>query len=403
MRRALAGFAAAALALSSLAMEAAAQSQAPEPILEAADTALVVERPFVEGGYDDKPYLTGLFGRISLGGYVEANAFWTRADGVTDEASFALQRWNLLTSSRVGDHIQVWAEVEFEDGGSEIILELAQVDLELHHAANLRGGMLLLPLGYFNLAHDGPRNPFVDRPLLATDLLGTALSMPGFGLFGRFPFGEDARVTYEAYAVNGYADGLLLDSPDGTRLPLGAQNPEDANASPALVSRLAWSPMRGHELGVSGYTGAYNVFRVDGLEVDDRRAVRVAVVDARTSLLGLVLSGEFAAVSVDIPAGLEGLYASRQAAYYLDCTLPFGRGWFGTMPDAFLSAGVRLEAVDMDRGRDGDATAQVTAGVNFHPSSQSALKLDYVRNQSRDRFNNAAQGAAVKLSLTTYF
>jgi hypothetical protein len=193
---------------------------------QAVDSVAAEARPFVPGGYDDKPYLTGLFGRIAVGGYIEADAVWERADGVTEEAGFLLKRWNLLTSSRVGDRMQVWAEVEFEDGGSEIVLELAQIDLELHPAINLRGGMLLVPIGRFNLAHDGPRNPFVDRPLLATDILGSALSMPGFGLFGVVPLGGQARATYEAYAVNGYHDGLLLDSPDGTRLPFGAQNPK---------------------------------------------------------------------------------------------------------------------------------------------------------------------------------
>ena len=372
-------------------------------LAQAVDSAATEARPFVPGGYDDKPYLTGLFGRIAVGGYIEADAVWERADGVTEEAGFLLKRWNLLTSSRVGNRMQVWAEVEFEDGGSEIVLELAQIDLELHPAINLRGGMLLVPIGRFNLAHDGPRNPFVDRPLLATDVLGSALSMPGFGLFGVVPLGGEARATYEAYAVNGYHDGLLLDSPDGTRLPLGAQNPEDLNASPAMVSRIAWNPGERHELGLSAYGGAYNVFRMDGLDVDERRSVRVLAVDARTTLLGLDWNGEAAAVSVEIPSALTGLFASRQAGFFIDVTRPFGHGWLRGMPEAFLSAGARFEAIDLDRDVDGDSSTQLTAGVNLHPTRGSSLKLDYLRNRTRDRFNNAVEGAALKLSLTTYF
>ncbi len=368
-----------------------------------ADSTAVAPRPFVEGGYDDKPHLTGLFGRIAIGGYAEAHAFMERADGVTEEAGFLLKRWNLLVSSRVGERMQVWAEVEFEDGGNEIVLELAQMDLELHPAINLRGGMLLVPIGRFNLAHDGPRNPFTDRPLLATEVLGSALSMPGFGLFGLLPLGEEARATYEAYAVNGYHDGLLLDSPDGTRLPLGARNPEDLNSSPAWVSRVASSPGARHELGLSGYTGAYNVFRVDGLEVDERRAVRVAALDARTTVLGLDWNGEVAAVSVEIPSGLVGLYASRQSGFFVEVTRAFAHGWLGGMPDAFFSAGARFEGIDQDRDLEGDSRVQFTAGVNLHPSREAVLKLDYSRSRSRDRFNNAAEGAALKLSLTSYF
>ena len=147
---------------------AVASGLAPHALAMPADSLAENERPFVPGGYDDKPHLTGLFGRIALGGYAEAHATWVRADGVTDEAGFLLKRWNLLASSRVSPHMQMWAEVEFQDGGAEIVLELAQLDLEFHPAANLRAGMLLVPLGRFNLAHDGPRNAFTDRPLLAT-------------------------------------------------------------------------------------------------------------------------------------------------------------------------------------------------------------------------------------------
>ncbi len=381
----------------------AACGGASRTLAQPADSADFVTRPFVAGGYDDKPHLMGLFGRIALGGYAEAHAVWERSDGVTEEAGFLLKRWNLLASSRVGDRVQVWAEVEFEDGGNEIALELAQMDLELHPALNLRGGMLLVPIGRFNLAHDGPRNAFTDRPLLATDLLGTALSMPGFGLFGRVPVGGEARATYELYAVNGYHDGLLLGSPDGTRLPEGRRNAEDQNASPALVSRVAWSPGVRHELGLSGYAGAYNLFRVDGLDVDERRSVRVAALDARTTLLGLEWNGEVAAVTVDIPAGLIGLFASRQAGFFVEVTRAFGHRWLHGMPGAFLSAGARLEGIDLDRDLAGDSRVQLTTGVHLHPSRESVLKLDYRRSRSRDRFHNPSEGAAVQMSLTSYF
>jgi hypothetical protein len=367
------------------------------------DSLAAIDRPFIPGGYDDKPHLTGLFGRIAIGGYAEAHATMERADGVTEEAGFLLKRWNLLAASRVSPHVQMWAEVEFEDGGEEIVLELAQLDLELHPAANLRGGMLLVPIGRFNLAHDGPRNAFTDRPLLATDLLGSALSMPGFGAFGRIPLGGEARATYELYAVNGYHDGLLLASPDGTRLPAGRRNLEDRNASPAYTGRVAWNPGARHEVGLSAYAGAYNLFRIEGVDVDERRSVRIAALDARTELGGFAWNAEVAAVSVDIPLGLEGLFASRQAGFFAEVTRPFARGIFRGMPGAFLSTGARVEGVDFDRDIAGDSHIAVTTGVHFHPSPESVLKLDYRRGRSRDRFHNPSEGAAVKLCLTSYF
>jgi hypothetical protein len=41
--------------------------------------------------------------------------------------------------------------------------------------------------------------------------------------------------------------------------------------------------------------------------------------------------------------------------------------------------------------------------VNFRPTQDTALKLDYVRARGRDEFNNRGERAAVLMSLATYF
>ena len=178
------------------------------PALAQRDTTVkdTVERPFVRGGVYDKPYLARLGGRTTIGGYAEAHARWERVDGKRDEAGFEAKRFNLFTNARVSDFVRIGAELEFEDGGSEIKLEYAAIDLRIHPALTLRGGMLLSPLGKFNLAHDSPLNEFTDRPLVSTELLGVALSEAGFGAFGQVGFARTGRFTYEVYATNGFHD-----------------------------------------------------------------------------------------------------------------------------------------------------------------------------------------------------
>ena len=67
---------------------------------------------------------------------------------------------------------------------------------------------VLAPLGRFNLSHDSFLNEFTDRPLISTEVLGAALSEPGLGAFGTFDLAGTPRITYEAYAVNGFNDGV---------------------------------------------------------------------------------------------------------------------------------------------------------------------------------------------------
>ena len=365
-------------------------------------TEVASPRPFVAGGYDDKPYLTGIFGRIAVGGYIDFQAAWEREDGVTEEGGFNLKRWNLLTHTRVSPRIDVWAEVEFEDGGEEIRLELAQIDLGLYSAFGVRGGMLLLPLGRFNLSHDGPRNEFTDRPLVATELVGSALSMPGLGVFGQVPVGV-GRTTYELYAVNGYTRDIIDNSAAGTRLPAGRFNPEDENAEPSLVGRLAWDVGEAGEIGVSGLSGLYNMPQIDGLVTDERRLVQVGTLDVRALVLGFAWNGEGTLVDVDIHPGLVGLYASRQAGFFLDVSHGFGTGWISSLPRSSFSAAARIEGVDFDRDVAGDSIQQLTLGLHFRATPESVVKMDYRRGRNRDRFNNSAEAAGFLFSLTSYF
>jgi len=372
----------------------------PAAAQEPPDTA----RPFVQGGIYDKPYLTTLLGRTALGGYAEAHARFERVDGVTEELGFLAKRFNLFTATRVSDFVRIAAELEIEEGGEEITLEFAAIDVIFHPSATLRAGMILAPLGRFNLAHDSPQNDFTDRPLVSTELLGVALSEPGVGMVGTFPVGgSGGRLTYEVYAVNGFNEGILTGSADGVRIPAGAPTLEDDNASPSAVGRVAWGPRIGWELGVSGHHGAYNVFEADGLEVDERRDLTILVADIEAEPSGLRIRGEAALASLDLPASLVGAFAERQRGFYLEAVRDFGRGWVATMPESYFSAGARVDAVDFDADRTGDSARQLTLAVDFRPTPDTALKLDYVRGHSFDRFNNRADHAALLFSLATYF
>ncbi|HUQ83328.1 MAG TPA: hypothetical protein VM076_19395 [Gemmatimonadaceae bacterium] len=362
-----------------------------------------VDRPFVRGGVYDKPYLTRLGGRTTIGGYAEAHARWERVDGRRDEAGFEAKRFNLFTNTRVSDFVRIGAELEFEDGGEEVKLEYAAIDLRIHPALTLRGGMLLSPLGRFNLSHDSPLNEFTDRPLVSTELLGVALSEPGFGAFGQFGLARTGRITYELYATNGFHDGLITNSEAGTRVALGRGNLEDNNGSPAVVGRVAVSPMQSAEFGVSAHHGAYNVFDAEGTRVDERRDLTILALDAEARVLGVQLSGEAALVSIDVPPSLDGIYADRQRGFYAEAVRTFGRGWIGTMPSSSFAAKLRMDYVDFDTERVGQGSGQVSLGLNFRPTQDSVLKLDYVRGRSRDEFNNLADHAFLLFSLATYF
>ena len=122
---------------------------------------------------------------LKLGGYAEINWQHIGTDGVSEGHQFQMRRMTLFVSSTINRKMKFMSEIEFEEGGKEIAIEFASIDVEFHPMLNLRGGIIMNPIGSFNQNHDGPKWEFTDRPISSTQLLPATWSTAGFGLFGK--------------------------------------------------------------------------------------------------------------------------------------------------------------------------------------------------------------------------
>jgi hypothetical protein len=359
------------------------------------------KRPFVEGGIYDKPFLKSA-GRVSIGGYADAQFRYERVQGVLEEATFLLQRINLFTFAPVSERVRVAAEIEFEEGGGEIKIELGVIDFEIHDAFTFRGGIILSPLGRFNLAHDSPANELTDRPLASTEIIPATFSEPGMGFYGAFYPSSSSRITYEAYAVNGLSEGIANDLEGTLRIPAGKNNWEDNNARPAFVSRVALSPHASSELGVSVHTGPYNEYNVEGLAVaEERRDVTIFALDVDATWNRYRFSGEYAKANVEFPSSSG--FQENQQGFYGELSGTFLERRLSRLPESHFRGVVRFEIADFDSDTDGDSHRRLTFGVNFRPAPETVFKLDWQRNWVRDSFENEEEGAAILLSSASYF
>lgn len=359
-------------------------------------------RPFVKGGIYDKPYISKI-ARTSIGGYTEIHFRFEREAGVDEEVTFEPKRFNIFIYSPVSDRVRLASELEFEEGGEEIKIENANLDFEIHEALTFRGGVILSPLGKFNLAHDSPANDLTDRPLVSTELLGTTLSEAGMGFLGAFYPSANSRLTYEIYGVNGFNDRVLVGSPNGTRIAAGKGNFEDNNQRPSFVGRLDISPHPSLDLGVSGHTGAYNTYAVEGLAIDERRDLSILALDAEVRWDRFELLGEYAQSWIDVPQQLQGLLSERQQGLYGQVNVHFLQGIFRALPNSTFTGVVRYDLVDFDVDIGGDSHRRLTLGLNFRPEEEIVFKLDYQYNWVRDRFNLETPSTAILFSAATYF
>src|SRR5216117_1713449 len=228
--------------------------------------------------------------RTTVGGYMDLQYRLVNSSSSTGvgqpstgngSSSFDQQRFVPFFYSDITDRLKVAAELEIEhgirsksnDGSSiEVSLEFATIDYLIHENLNFRAGIILLPVGKFNLLHDSPLNDLSDRPLVATAIIPSTLSETGAGFYGTFYPSRLSKLDYELYVTQGF-NGYKNDPITGAFVPVitageGLRDARqrvstvddglDNNNGKAVVGRLAFSPLLGIELGGSGYFGSYD-------------------------------------------------------------------------------------------------------------------------------------------------
>lgn len=134
----------------------------------------------------------------------------------------------------------------------EAELEFANVDFLLDPRANIRAGLVLLPLGIINEEHEPPTYFGNRRPELAQTILPTTMRENAAGVYGEL---SAANLQYVAYVTNGFdAAGL---SGETAEEGLGDVKQDGAAFAENLsfTGSVEWSPLIGTKLGVSGLHG----------------------------------------------------------------------------------------------------------------------------------------------------
>jgi hypothetical protein len=155
---------------------------------------------------------------LSIGGYGEA----IYQDIVSDhgdskaKSNADLERMVLYVGYKFTDRILMNSEIEFEHASSgegaeqkgEVSAEFLNLDFFINPLANIRTGLVLMPMGMINRIHEplfyfGNHRPVVDQLIIPT----TWREM-GVGLFGAIT----PNLTYTAYVTNGLnAKGFTSD------------------------------------------------------------------------------------------------------------------------------------------------------------------------------------------------
>lgn len=364
----------------------------------------------------DRPFLQMGKVPVALGGYLETNTAYFSTNGISEGLSFQLPRLTMFMSSTIARRIKFLTEIEFEDGGHEINLEFASLDIQLASAVTLRGGVIMNPIGAFNQNHDGPKWDFISRPVSSTQMLPATWSNVGLGLYGKFYTGN-FTLGYEAYLTNGFDDNIISNGENRTSLPASKANvkrfEESSNGKPLYNGKLAMRHQNIGEIGLSYMGGIYNKFQKDGLSIDQKRLIHTLVLDFNTKLggIGTKLLGEWGWVMIDVPETYGQQFGSRQYGGFMDLVQPVLKHKILDWDNAVFSVVCRLEYVDWNAGRFkytggniADDFRAIVPGLSFRPSPQTVIRLNYRYEWQVDILGNPPnRTAGWQFGLSSYF
>jgi hypothetical protein len=399
---------------------------------------LVYAKPFVSspkaivGGYADIQFRSHSKGVLE--GY---------GNGVTN--GFDQQRFVPFIYADITEHVKFAAEIEIEHairGGSEneVSLEFGHIDYLINEPVNIRAGIVLIPLGKFNLLHDSPLNDLTDRPLVSQFVIPSTMSETGAGFYGTFYPGRTSKLDYELYVTTGpcgyEADGTpRVNEENGTKnsrqRKCASDDGLDINNGKAVSGRVAFSPMLGVEVAGSSYygnaapNGSSNPLSITAIDWSFQRGPFELIGEAAWAYAKgnsrAIQGNTIGFVPGSLLTGIEGnsgpgIPPQRMNGYYIQSNYHFMPAFLTKFsPKRFgegstFTAVIRYDRVntnlDNSNGTGGWGNLeQISFGLNYRPIEDAVFKISYQYMPMAFNPNTAERihDSALVISAATYF
>lgn len=316
---------------------------------------------------------------VTVGGYAEID--YNQPEG--DNGKMDVHRLVMLFGYKFNDKVQFVTEIEYEHV-KELYIEQAFLQYTVADNVNLRGGLMLVPMGIVNEYHEPTTFNGVERPNVDKSIVPTTWREIGIGVTGKI---DNASMRYQAYLFNGFTsvnDDKVLGGSNGLRN--GRQKGAESTINkPNFSIKFDHYGVQGLRLGLSGYFGrtqaqddiqdtegadvGISMFGLDARYINKRFSARGQYIHAKlsdTEAYNLLYE-------TDLGSELKGWYA--EAAYNL---LPLNKL-------QRLDAFVRYEQYDTHAATKEAGISrnleynrnEWTTGLSYHIAQGAVVKADY--------------------------
>ena len=371
--------------------------------------------------------------KATVGGYIDfiVTDCTNSAKDCDRGLTFDQERFIPFLYSQVTDRISVASEIEFEHGASnsaggsasksgKVVLEFATMDYRVSDSLNLRAGLILIPIGRFNLTHDTPLNDLPLRPIASRYILPSTFMESGIGIYGSFYPTKLAKVDYELYVVQGFDGGTGYNSPEGTTCTsciseskgVASAKPSaqsDNNEDKSITGRIAISPFLGVEVAGSFHHGKWDSAGKNNLTL--------YALDWSFQRGPFEFIGESAWINIEggnptpvtspalgyvPPAGMHGYFVQGNYHFLPETLKKWAPGHF-TDASTFTAV-VRYGVADTNVHSDSNTNdiSRLTLGLNYRPIEDAVFKLAWTGNGERNS-NTGSSNDGWQFQASTYF
>jgi len=336
------------------------------------------------------------FGKTQIGGYAQIDYNQPFGDTLSQNGTFDVHRLVIFIGHKFNDRLSFFSEIELEHV-KEIFVEQAFLEMKLTHWMNLRGGLLLIPMGIVNEYHEPPTFNGVERPNLEKYIVPTTWREIGLGFSGNLP---SAAFNYQLYIVNGplsYENGTaLFGGKSGMRSGRQKGAKSIFSGNPNLSMKVSYYGFQGLSLGLSGYFGKSQSTLYNGLDKNNADLIT----QADSSVVGINMLGFDARYRIK---GFQarGVFNMTHFSNTLEYNSFTGSDLGSTMVGYYAEAGydilstsrkiedqlivfARYEVYNTHQSTTSEIQVNnqynrtdITAGLHYKPFNNTSFKADY--------------------------
>ena len=327
---------------------------------------------------------------------------------VQQNAAERILSGNISTGVTVGGYGEItYNQPEGKNGELDVQRLVLLFGYKLNDNINLRGGLMLVPMGIINEYHEPTTFNGVERPSIDGSVVPTTWREIGVGVSGKF---DDASIRYQAYIFNGFASvngNKVLGGKNGLRN--GRQKGIQSTINkPNFSAKIDHYGIPGLRLGLSGYFGRTqaedDVDDVDGSDV----GISMLGVDARYRFQRFTAKGQFINANISDSEAYNNLNNAELGSSLQGWYLEAAYNLLSQNKDQQLFAFVRYEDYDTHASVEGDLSDNLafdrnewTVGLSYKLAPGAVVKADY---QIKDNsISNANASNQLNLGIGVWF